>query len=295
MLRLETRSRIVFILAALVLAAGAVSSLLIRAARSSSTREVMDVTAAGETALGIYYNVSSLADRWREPGSNDMAALAIAMQECIALLRGEMDHARELEESILSAGDDETRRGASIVLEALALLREAQEELAGALGDAGEALGGLYPLREAENRYKEARDAFLGAVSAHNQAVEASSRDFSSARQRAASSILALEKARAAVDSAAVEGLNLDPARSAIADLDKAVGEFIQACALGESGDVAAHNELVALAEASLASAPATLEEGLDVSGWLAGLLAPRLDEVKGKLSEARDLIGGGG
>lgn len=58
---------------------------------------------------------------------------------------------------------------------------------------------------------------------------------------------------------------------------------------------MAAHNELVARAEASLASAPATLEEGLDVFDWLAGLLAPRLDEVKGKLSEARDLIGGGG
>ena len=160
----------------------------------------MDVTAAEETALGIHDNVASLADRWRERGSDDVAALAIATQECVALLRGEMDRGRELEESILSAGDDETRRGASTVIEALALLREAQEELAGALGDAGEALGGLYPLREAENRYKEARGALAGAVSAHNRAVEAASRDFSSARQQAASSILALEKARAAVD-----------------------------------------------------------------------------------------------
>ncbi len=288
---LETRAKMLFALAALVLAAGVASALLIRHARSSATRETIDLSAAGEAALSIHGNTASLSRRWLESGSSDVAALDIAIQECLGLLQGEVDRARELREQVQVAAEVDAQGSPAAVLEALSLLLQSQNSLAEALSEAREALRGLYPLQEGEARYGEARESFLAAIAAHNQALEASSQDFSSARQLADTAATALGKARTALESVSAEGLGLDAALSAISGLEKAVEHFIQACSKGESGDAPAHNELTSQVEGLLDAAPANLMGTIDIAGWMGASLAPKLEEVDGKLAEARDAI----
>jgi len=293
MIRLETRARIVFLLAAVVLAGGVLSALLVRHARSASTREVMDPAAAREAALGILENTASLAGRWREPDADDVAALDIDLQESLALLREETRRSEDLEETAraMAEGGDGGAEEEGVLLDSLALLREAQEELARAFGLAREALSGLYSLREGQALYAEARDRLLAAIDAHNQAVASLSRDLSSARQKASEALVALGEARAEVESAGAEGLDRDAALSAISGLEKTTGDFIQACVKGESGDVTSHNELMAQVRTSLAAAPADLAEALDIRSWLGGLMAPLLQEVEGRVAETRSFL----
>ncbi|MDI6830611.1 MAG: hypothetical protein QME88_04675 [Actinomycetota bacterium] len=292
--KLETRSRILFVLAILVLAAGAASSLLIRHLRSSSTREVMDVAAAGENALAILENTASLAGRWREPGGG-ADALDIALQECLALLESERERARALEEQLqLRVGEvdgaPEAAEGEDI-LAGLALLGEAQEALAAALSGAREAMGGLRPLHEGEASYAEARGALADAIAAHNQALGSSPPDLSPARLHAEAAADALQRARAAVESVSAEGMDTGAALAAISGLAGAAQDFIQACVKGEAGDAASHNQLMDRVRSSLDASPSSLAETLSVTGWLASLLAPRLEELEGKLAEARARI----
>ena len=253
-------------------------------------------TCALPISLGILENTASLAGRWREPDAEDIAALDIALQESLALLQEEMRRSEELEDTAwaMAEGEDGYAEEEGVLLDSLALLREAQDVLARAFRLARESLSGLYPLREGEARYSEARDRLMAAIDAHNQTVASLSRDLSSARQTASEALVVLGEARAEVESAGAGGPDRDAALSAISGLEKTTGDFIQACVKGESGDAPSHNELMARAQASLAAAPVDLADVLDIRAWLDGLMAPLLQEVEGRVDEARSFLGRG-
>ncbi|RJP26134.1 MAG: hypothetical protein C4536_16250 [Actinobacteria bacterium] len=283
---------ILYGLAFLFLAGGAVAALLIWQARSSSTQEFLDPSAAGDVAIAVLDNTASIAEDWMAPDlPNDLASLTIKQQESLALLAGEVERTEELTAEVEGGRVDEDRESLQNLLEALVLISRAQVSLERGLGELGNLLATLQPLDAAEAAYTRGRETLFAAVESHNHAAASGSTSFGTAIQEASSAAAALQESLASLETVKLEGLDLGAGTSTVAGLESTAQRFVEACRRGESNDVEGHNSLMAEVQEELSASPASILASIDLSTWLRpdveGFIQPVLEE----LAEARDLL----
>ena len=282
----------VLALAALVLVGGTTAALLIWQSRSSAEEEILDQAAAVRVAEDIAGNTFTLAEEWRSTTlPNNLEHLAIKVQGSLARLRSEMDRTAALSVQLQQLEDEGSGDPAQSLDAALASLNEAQSLLERAMRQAGTLLAGLGSYTSADAAYRKGREKLLAAVQAHNQAVEAGSKDLSTARLEAASASGSMQEAESLMQSSNVEGLNPEASLSAIDGLKTTVAKFDQACQRAESDDVDGHNGLMQEVRNELSNAPAGLLELIDFSTWLRNSIEPSLEPVFEKLDETLQLL----
>jgi hypothetical protein len=284
--------RVFFGLAVLVLVAGVVTALVIWRTRSSSTQEVLDPGALRESAEGILENTASIAEGWtRQNLSSDLDSLVVAQQRSLALLAGEIARTRDLIAEVEGRDASEGSESLASCERALASLAESQSLLEEALLQAGKLLDSLQPLTTAEAAYRAGRITLFAAVEAHNGEVASGSTSFATSRGEAASAIVSLDEAAAALQAMQVEGLDLEASSSAITELKNAAQAFIEACQKGESEDIEGHNSQMTEVQAKLSSSPDTVLALVDIPTWLNANLEPYLSPVFDTIEEARKLL----
>jgi len=283
-----------FALAILVLAGGAVSALLIWRARSSSTQEFLDAEAATEITLNVVDNTSLIAEEWLASDiSCNLSGLAIAQQESLALLSEEVSRAEDLVAQVEEPPEDMDWEPPQDLLDALALLSQAQAELEHGLNEFGYLLTILQPLDAAEAHYVNGREALFSAVESHNRAVDAEPTSFAEAIQEASAAAGALQESLASLQAAGIEGLDLGAAASTVSGLENTARLFVEACNRGEAGDAEGHNGLMAEVQAQLSSSATSVLETIDLSSPLKQGMENYMQPVFDNLEEARTLLAG--
>ena len=282
----------VFALAALVLVGGTVAALLIWQSRSSAEEEILDQAAAVKVAEDITGNTYTIAEEWRSPTlPNNLEHLAIKVQGSLARLRSEMDRTAALSEQLQQIEGEGSEEIAPTLDAALVSLAEAQSLLERALGQAENLLAGLGSYTNADATYRQGLDKLLAAVQAHNQAVEAGSKDLSTARLEAASASGSLQEAESLLQSSTIEGINTEAALEAINELKTTVARFDEACQRAESDDVEGHNSLMQEVTNELFNTPTNILDLIDFSTWLRSSIEPSLEPVFEKLDETLELL----
>jgi chromosome segregation ATPase len=282
----------IFALAVLVLVGGTAAALLIWQSRSSAEEEILDLNAAGKVAEDITENTYTLTEEWRSSTlPNNLEHLVIKVRGSLARLQGEMDRTAALSEQIQQIEDGGSEESAQSLDAALVSLAEAQSLLKQALEQTGTLLAGLGSFTTADSAYRQGREKLFAAVQAHNQVVEAGSKDLSTARLEAASASGSLQEAESLIQSSSIEGLNTEAALSAINGLKTTVDKFDQACQRAESDDVEGHNNLMQEVKTGISDAPSGLLDLLDFSTWLKSGMEPSLEPVFEKLDETRQFL----
>jgi len=283
----------IFALAVVVLAGGTAAALLIWQSRSTAEEEILDLDAAGEVAEDITGNTYAMAEEWRDSSlPNNLEHLALKVQGSLARLQGEMDRTAALSEQLQQIEDGGSEGSAQSLDAALVSLAEAQSLFKQALEQAGTLLAGLGSYTSADAAYRQGREKLLAAIQAHNQALEAGSKDLSTARLEAASASGSLQEAESLLQSSNIEGLNTESALSAINGLKTTVDKFDQACQRAESDDIVGHNSLMQEVSSELSDAPLSILDLIDFSTWLSNSIEPSLEPVFDKLDETRQLLG---
>jgi hypothetical protein len=283
----------IFALAVLVLVGGTAAALLIWQYSSSAEEEILDLDAAVKVAEDITENTYILAEEWRSSTlPNNLEHLAIKVQGSLTWLQSEMDRTAALSEQLQQKEDGGSEESDQSLDAALVSIAEAQSLFEQALEQAGTLLNGLGGFRAADAAYRQGRERLLAAVQAHNQAVEAGSKDLSTARLEAASASGFLQEAESLIQSSNTEGLNTEAALSAINGLKTTVDKFDQACQRAESDDTEGHNSLMQEVRTGISDAPSGLLELLEFSTWLKSGMQPSLEPVFDKLDETRELLG---
>ncbi|MDY6794038.1 MAG: hypothetical protein SWK76_01965 [Actinomycetota bacterium] len=278
-------------LALLVLAGGIAAALIIRYSRSTSELETLDIPAAAEMIEAMIDNTNGLAEEWQDgelPEHTDY--LQLVQQESLARLDVENERADSLEGQLqaIEEGDIAARREMG---EALGSLIAAHIVLEEALDEAGTLISSLGTVRTADAAYASGTQKMLAAVESHNQVASSESPDFSGARREAESSLASLAEAETLLQSASVEGLDLDPALSAVASIKTAAERFMEACDKTESGDAAGHNVIMGEVHASLSEAPASLFDTLGVPAWIRSYIDEYLERVFDLLDQSREAL----
>ncbi|MBN2027901.1 MAG: hypothetical protein JW854_14210 [Actinobacteria bacterium] len=278
-----------FALAILILAGGAVSALLVWRARSSSTQEFLDAEAATEITLNVVDNTSLIAEEWLASDiSCNLSGLAISQQESLALLSEEVSRTEDLVAQVEEPPEDMDWEPPQDLLDALALLSQAQAELEHGLNEFGYLLTILQPLDAAEAHYVQGREALISAVGSHNQAMDAEPISFSQAIQEASNAAAALQESRASLDAVELEGLDLGAAVSTVTGLESTAQLFIEACRRGEAGDIEGHNSLMVEVQSQLSASPASILTSIALASSLKQSVENYMQPVFDNLEEAR-------
>jgi hypothetical protein len=280
-------------LAAILLLGGTAAALLIWQSRSSAEEEILDLDAAGEVAEDITQSTYTLAEEWLSPTlPNDLEQLTLMVQGSLALLQVEMDRTAALSEQLQQIEESDGEESALSLDTALASLTEAQSLFVRAVDQAKNLLAGLGGYTSADSAYQQSREKLFAGVQAHNQAIEAGSKDFSTARLEAASASGSLQEAESLLQSSNMEGLNTEAALSAINRLKATVAKFDEACQRAESDDIEGHNSLMQEVSSELSDAPLSILDLIDFSTWLQDNIEPSLEPVFEKLDETLQLLG---
>jgi len=276
-------------LAFLVLAGGATAALLVWQARSSSTQGFLDPEAATEATLNIVDNTAAIAEDWLASDlSGGLSSLAIAQQESLALLAGEVGRTEDLVAQVQEPPQDMDWEPPQDLLEALAFLSQAQAELEYGLEQFGYLLTNLQPLEAAEAYYVQGREALISAVGSHNQVVDAEPTSFSQAIQEASAAAAALQESLASLEAVQLEGLDLGAAGPVVSGLENTVQLFVDACRRGEAGDIEGHNGLMAEVQSQLSASQASILTSIDLASSLKPGMENFMQPVFDDLEEAR-------
>jgi len=285
---------VLFALALLVLAGGAAAALLVWQARSSSTQEFLDAEAATEVTRGVVDNTAVIAEDWLASDlSGGLSSLAIAQQESLALLVGEVSRTEDIVEQVQGPPEEMGWEPPQDLLDALALLSQAQAELENGLDRFGNLLTTLQPLEASEAYYVQGRESLISAVESHNQAVDTEPTSFSQAMREASSASASLQESLASLETVQLEGLDLEAATSLVSGLENTAQLFVEACRRGETGDIEGHNSLMAEVQSQLSASQPSILTSIDIPSSLKPGLENYMQPVFDDLEKARSLLAG--
>jgi len=285
---------VLFALALLVLAGGAAAALLVWQARSSSTQEFLDAEAATEVTRGVVDNTAVIAEDWLASDlSGGLSSLAIAQQESLALLVGEVSRTEDIVEQVQGPPEEMGWEPPQDLLDALALLSQAQAELKNGLDRFGNLLTTLQPLEASEAYYVQGRESLISAVESHNQAVDTEPTSFSQAMREASSASASLQESLASLETVQLEGLDLEAATSLVSGLENTAQLFVEACRRGETGDIEGHNSLMAEVQSQLSASQPSILTSIDIPSSLKPGLENYMQPVFDDLEKARSLLAG--